>query len=160
MQGVIHGSMLQSRQNRDHRRQPISAHCAPHQYHSHPLNFSSWLPHFWTLYDLYMKHELCNIFPPQKIPKRQVPCSSPCTPGSCFRVFCRWQKNMVNSQYAHPPVLPGVAFPTRWKTNDGQTGRNGCWQEICYWSPTWGNRPIFEVGYIEYLIIDILTIRH
>ena len=59
-----------------------------------------------------------------------------------------------------PLVLPGVAFPTRWKTNDGQTGRNGCWQEICYWSPTWGNHPIFDVSYIEYLIIDILTIRH
>ena len=23
-------------------------------------------------------------FPPRKIPKRQVPCSSPCTPGCCF----------------------------------------------------------------------------
>ena len=87
-------------------------------------------------------------------------------------VIYRWNMNMNSATFflherspkdrcpVHPPVLPGVAFPTRWKTNDGQTDQNGCWQEICYWSPTWGNHPIFEVGYIEYLIIDILTIRH
>ena len=63
-------------------------------------------------------------------------------------IICRWNLNYAtyflhgrspkDRNPVHPPVLPGVAFPTRWKTNDGQTGRNGCWQEICYWSPTRG----------------------
>ena len=144
--------MLQSRQNRDHRRQPISAYCAPTNTIPTPWisHLDSHISEHCMIYTWNMNY--ATFFLHRRSPKDRCPAHPPVLPGLASGYFAGDKKiwsthNMLIPLYSRVLLFPPDGKPTMGRLVGMDVGRKSATDHQLE-----GNPSIFKT--IEYLMID------